>query len=110
MVIKGELPDNGLSSSQTDPVPGDTAVLFQNPFDLVTCYLTKSLKVAATGGIIREKIDLCPTGQVSGAFFKAQNRKGAYQTDGVDLVYVGLISQGERSRCWFVQPTTSQTG
>jgi len=72
--------------------------------------LTQGLKVLSAGGVICQEIDLCSTGKVFGPLFEAQYGERAYQTDGVDLVYLGLISQGERSRRWFAPPKTSQTG
>ncbi|ODM33775.1 hypothetical protein A6779_05420 [Marinobacter adhaerens] len=97
-------------SSQANAIPGNAVVLFLNPFNMVASDITKGLKILTASGIIRQKINLGSTRQVLGAFFEAQDGKGAYQTDGVDLVCIGLISQGERSRRWFVRPTTSQTG
>ena len=83
---------------------------FPSPLNPVASDLTQGLQVFAAGGVVRQKIYLCTAGQVFDPFFEAQDGKGAYQTDGVDLVYLRLISQGERSRRWFVRPTTSQTG
>ena len=72
--------------------------------------ITEGLKVLSAGGVICQEIDECSPGQVFGPFFEAQDGERTYQTDGVDLVYLGLISQGERSLRWFVPPTTSQIG
>ena len=97
-------------SSQANAIPGNAVVLFLNPFNMVTRDITQSLKILSAGGVVRQKLDLCSAGQVFGPFLEPQDGERAYQTDGVDLVCIGLISQGERSRRWFEPPTTTQTG
>jgi hypothetical protein len=88
---------------QGNTVPGDASVFLSGPFNPVAGDITEGL-------IICQEIDECSAGQVFGPFFEAQDGERTYQTDSVDLVYPGLISQGERSQSWFALPRTNQTG
>jgi hypothetical protein len=95
---------------QGNTVPGDASVFLSGPFNPVAGDITEGLKILSAGGIICQEIDECSAGQVFGPFFEAQDGERTYQTDSVDLVYPGLISQGERSQSWFALPRTNQTG
>jgi len=108
--VQGKIESSVAVLCQGNTVTGDASFFLSGPFNPVAGDIAEGLKVLSAGGIIRQEIDQCSAGQVFGPFFETQDGERTYQTDSVDLVYPGPISQGEHSlHCCPVRQPTNRT-